>query len=139
MNAPRDEMQAKDFEQRASGLLNESVTRVNARVRSRLNQARQAALEEAAAADAMRRPWWRAAAFMPATGAVAAVVLVAFIVTTHHRGGALPGSDGQPVDDIEMLADSDALDLVENYDGGFYEWAASQGDDGNGGNDGTSG
>jgi anti-sigma-K factor RskA len=136
MNA--DEKQTKDFEERASALLGESVTRVNARVRSRLNQARHAALEEMTA-NAGRRAWWRAPVFMPATGAVAAAVLVLLIVTSHQRGGgALPvlEASGQPVDDIEMLADSDGLDLLENWDGGFYEWAASESE---GGSDGTSG
>jgi hypothetical protein len=134
MNA--DEKQTKDFEERASALLGESVTRVNSRVRSRLNQARHAALEEAA--NAGRRAWWRAPVFMPATGAVAAAVLVLLIVTSHHRGGGmLPVVEGgQPVDDIEMLADSDGLDLMENWDGGFYEWAANESE---GGSDGTSG
>jgi hypothetical protein len=132
-----DERQTKGFEERASALLDESLTRVNARVRSRLNQARHAALEEVAA-HAGRRAWWRAPVFMPATGAVAAAALVLLIVTSHHRGGALPvlEGSGQPVDDIEMLADSDGLDLMENWDGGFYEWAASESE---GGIDGTSG
>jgi anti-sigma-K factor RskA len=133
MNA--DEMQAREFERRASAVLGESVTRVNARVRSRLNQARNAALEEIAAG---RRSFWRAPVFMPATGAVAAAVLVALLLTTHYRGGAVPmGEGGQAAfDDIEMLADSDGLDLVENWDGSFYEWAAGQSEDGS---DGTSG
>jgi anti-sigma-K factor RskA len=134
MNA--DEKQTRDFEEHASALLGESVTRVNSRVRSRLNQARHATLEEMAA-NSGRRAWWRAPVFMPATGAVAAAVLVVLLVTSHHRGGTLPVVEGgQPVDDIELLADSDGLDLMENWDGGFYEWAASESE---GGSDGTSG
>jgi hypothetical protein len=126
MNA--DEMQTKEFEERARGLLGESVTRVDARVRSRLNQARHAALEEIAAG---RRSFWRGPMFMPATGAVAAAVLVAIVLTAQFRGeGALPVGEGQAAfDDIEMLADNEGLDLIENWDGGFYEWAASEGDE----------
>jgi hypothetical protein len=127
MNA--DEMQTKEFEERARALLDESVTRVDARVRSRLNQARHAALEEIAT---RRRSFWRAPLFMPATGAVAAAVLVAIVLTAQFRGdGTLPvGEGGQAAfDDIEMLADNDGLDLIENWDGGFYEWAASEGDE----------
>lgn len=133
MNA--DEKQTKALEQRASALLGESVTRVNARVRSRLNQARHAALEEAAATKG-RRTGWRIPAFLPTTGAVAAAVLVALVVTNHRGGSTLPeGGQGGTIDDIEMLADSDALDLMENWDGSFYEWAASESD----GTDGSSG
>jgi len=133
MNA--DEMQVKEFEQRASEVLGESVTRVDARVRSRLNQARHAALEEIAQG---RRSFWRGPVLMPATGAVAAAAVVALVLTTHFRGDHVSqlAEGGQAAfDDIEMLADRDGLDLVENYDGGFYEWAAQEGDDG----DGTSG
>jgi anti-sigma-K factor RskA len=128
-----DEIQTKEFEQRASAMLDESATRVNARVRSRLNQARQAALAEVASS---RRSFWRAPAFVPATGAVAAAALVALVLTAHFRADrTLPLAEGgQAFDDIEMLADAEALDLAEN-DGTFYEWAAGQSEDG----DGTSG
>jgi anti-sigma-K factor RskA len=132
MNA--DDKLTKAFEQRASAMLGDSVTRVNARVRSRLNQARQAAVEEIAAS---RRSFWRGPALMPATGAVAAAVLVALLLTVHYRGErTLPTGDGQAIDDIEMLADTEGLDLVEN-EGSFYEWAAGQSEPG--GTDGTSG
>jgi anti-sigma-K factor RskA len=120
MNA--DEMQTKEFEQRASALLGESVTRVNTRVRSQLNQARHAALAEVSEG----RSFWRSRALMPATGAVAAAVLVALLVTAHfHAERPLPLADGQNFDDIEMLADTEGLDLLEN-EGTFYEWAAGQ-------------
>lgn len=132
MNA--DDLQTKGFEQRASAMLDDSVTRVNARVRSRLNQARQAAVEEIAAG---RRSFWRGPALMPATGAVAAAALVALLLTAHFRGERSPlTADGQAIDDIEMLADNEGLDLVEN-EGSFYEWAARQSEQG--GIDGTSG
>ncbi len=130
MNA--DDTRTKEFEQRAGAVLNESVTRVNANVRSRLNQARHAALEEIAS---NRHSFWRAPLLMPATGAVAAAVLVAFMLTAHFRGNHVLPAEGQGFDDIEMLADTDGLDLVENGDGGFYEWAAAQSED----SDGTSG
>jgi anti-sigma-K factor RskA len=132
MNA--DEAQTKDFEQRASALLGESVTRVNGRVRSRLNQARQAAVAEIAAG---RRSFWRAPLLMPATGAIAAAALVALLLTAHYRAErALPSAVGQSLDDIEMLADTEGLDLLEN-EGSFYEWAAGQSEGSS--TDGTSG
>jgi anti-sigma-K factor RskA len=132
MNA--EKMQTSEFEQRARAALGESVTRVNGRVRSQLNQARQAAIAEIAAG---RRSFWRSPAFMPATGAVAAAVLVALLVGAHFRADRpLPLADGQNLDDMEMLADTEGLDLLEN-EGTFYEWAAGQSEQGS--TDGTSG
>ncbi|HEU4624921.1 MAG TPA: hypothetical protein VFS52_09180 [Steroidobacteraceae bacterium] len=129
MNA--NDTQASDFEQRASALLGESVTRVNGRVRSRLNQARQAAVAEIAAG---RQRTWRGPLLLQASGLVAAAVLVALLVSAHYRAErAFPSA---PLDDIEMLADTEGLDLLEN-DGSFYEWAAGQAEALN--TDGTSG
>ena len=45
-----------EFERNARVVLEESLSRIGGRTRSRLNQARHAALE---AAGAGRRPWWR--------------------------------------------------------------------------------
>jgi hypothetical protein len=132
MNA--DEMQTAEFERRARAMLGESVTRVNGRVRSRLNQARQAAIAELAAS---RRSFWRGPLFMPATGALAAAVLVALLVSAHfHAERPLPLAEGQSFDDIDMLADTEGLDLLEN-EGTFYEWAAGQSEQGS--SDGTTG
>lgn len=134
MNA--DETRVEQLEQRARALLGESVTRVDARVRSRLNQARQAALEEI---GARRRPLWRGPLFMQATGAAAAAVLVALILSAHLRHDtAMPvAAEGSPAafDDLDMLADREGLDLMENWDSGFYEWAVSESEQ----TDGTSG
>jgi hypothetical protein len=132
MNA--DEMQTAEFERRASAMLGESVTRVNGRVRSRLNQARQAAIAELPVG---RRSFWRGPVLMPATGAIAAAVVVALLVSAHFRAERpLPMADGQNIDDIEMHADTEGLDLLEN-EGTFYEWAAGQSEPGS--SDGTTG
>jgi hypothetical protein len=119
-----------EFERNARVVLERSVSRIDARTRSRLNQARQAAL---AAAGARRRPFWlRGVALMPATGAAAAALLLA-VVLWHREPAAgieVPMPEGQrsSVEDMDLLADSDALDLVEGWDGPFYEWAAAQTD-----------
>ena len=115
------------FERQARGVLEESVQRIDARTRSRLNQARHAAL---AAALARPRTWWRGFGMMPAAGAAAAALLVA--VTLWHREPAadLPFEGQQhaavTAEDMDLLADSDGLDLMEGWDGPFYEWAADQ-------------
>jgi hypothetical protein len=117
-----------EFEKRTRELLADSVQRVDGRIRSRLNQARHAAIEEAT-----RRPSvWRRFSLMPAAGAVAAAVLVAFVLWPHsHRGDSgTEGSGRAGVEDLDLLADSDALDLVsdETDTGQFYEWAVDQSD-----------
>jgi hypothetical protein len=128
-----------EFERHAREVLGESVTRVNARVRSRLNQARQAALAEI---EARPRSAWRLPTLMPAAGAAAAAAVVAVVLITRTGGEhALPGSEGgQAYEDIEMLSDNEGLEMIQNFDGSFYEWAASQSDEGTKeGNSGASG
>jgi hypothetical protein len=69
---------------------------------------------------------------MPAAGVAAAAVLVAVTLWHPNPGGELPLLEGQhpAVEDIDLLADSEALDLIQNGDGSFYEWAAAQTDNG---------
>jgi hypothetical protein len=114
-----------EFEQHARALLEESLLRVDGRVRSRLNQARHAAVDEA---FARRRSLLRRFHLMPAATAVAAAVLVALIVwpRVHPVDGTQGGRAS--VEDLDLIADSDALDLVsDETDGGaFYEWAVDQ-------------
>ena len=114
------------FERNARAVLTESVLRIDARTRSRLNQARHAALAEAARP---RRSFLRSFTLMPAAGAAAAV-LVAVTLWHHQPMSDTTASEGQhlAVEDMDLLADSEALDLVEQGDGSFYEWAAAQGD-----------
>ncbi len=124
-----DEKDFGEFEKRTRALLAESVTRIDARVRSRLNQARHAA--SAALEQPARRPFWRSFAFAPATGAVAAVLLA--VVLWGPRPGQiwpLAETGTSAVEDLDLVADSDTLDLIEQGDGGFYEWAVAQADAG---------
>jgi hypothetical protein len=115
------------FERQARGVLAESVLRIDARTRSRLNQARQAALE-AARARARRPVWWRGLTLMPAAGAVAAALLVTVTLWQRERPAELPLVEHTTLsaEDMDLLADSDGLDLIEGWDGPFYEWAADQ-------------
>jgi hypothetical protein len=124
---PIGEMPGDGFEHHARALLEESVTHIDGRIRSRLGQARHAAI---AAASRPRSVFWRRFTLMPAAGAVAAAVLVAFVMWPPSHKGELPiGVEGghTTVEDMDLLADSEALDLVsEGSDGAFYEWAAEQ-------------
>jgi hypothetical protein len=115
-----------DFERNARVVLEASVSRIDGRTRSRLNQARHAALE---AAGRPRGAWWRSLTLMPAAGAVAAALLVAVVLW--HREPAIEPVDEVrigAVEDMDLLADAEGLDLVETGegDGSFYEWAAAQ-------------
>jgi anti-sigma-K factor RskA len=124
-----DDEELGDFEKRTRALLEQSLTRVDARIRSRLNQARHAA--SAALEQPVRRPFWRSFAFAPATGVVAAVVL-AVVLWAPRPGQMLPVAENasSAVEDLDLVADSDTLDLIEQEDGGFYEWAVAQADAG---------
>ncbi|MEO7773162.1 MAG: hypothetical protein ABIT36_01565 [Steroidobacteraceae bacterium] len=125
--------QPDPFEHGAKAAFDDSIARLDAATRSRLTQARHAAL-----AVGPRRelaPWWRNAA--PA-GGLAAAVLVALVLWNRSGAPVLPDlstAQTSRFDDLELIADADALDLadVDNFE--FYEWAATQdegADEGNG-------
>jgi hypothetical protein len=132
----RDLSGATDFEHRLQALLEESVQRVGGRARSRLTQARHAAIAEAARSSRWRplralvrsRPYLL---WMPTAGAMAAAVLVAFVLWP-HAPQRYPGVEATPtnVEDLDLVADREGMDLVQSGDGQFYEWAMAQADDG---------
>jgi negative regulator of sigma E activity len=122
-------MRPDQFERRLSAALEESVLRVEPHVRARLRQARQAAVEEAET----RRQFIRWPMFLPATGALAAAVLVTLAIVSRHspeRTFPIAENGTAVLEDIDLLTDSEALELIENWDSGFYEWAAAQGGSG---------
>jgi hypothetical protein len=117
-----------EFERNARAVLEQSIVRLDGRTRSRLNQARQRAV---AAGTARQRAWWRSYALMPA-GAMAAALLVTVMLwhraPTVHEPLLLEGHV-TAVEDLDLLADAEGLDLMETWDNsGFYEWAADQTD-----------
>lgn len=117
-----------EFERNARMVLERSISGIDAHTRSRLNQARQ---EAVVAATARRRPLWlRGPMLMPATGAAVALLLALVLWHREPSRIEMPVSEGQSasVEDMDLLADSDALDLLEGWDGPFYEWATSQTD-----------
>jgi len=130
--SPQDEPLTQ-FEEQTRAVLTESVTRIDSRIRSRLNQARQAAIAEVSKPS--RRP---RLLLMPAAGAVAAAGLVAMLLWQHRPDRrppetALPVSEGGQVvaaEDLDLIADADGLDMLQDSDGAFYEWAAAQADAG---------
>jgi len=119
-----------EFERQSRLVLEESVLRIDGRVRSRLNQARHAAVE--AAATRHRPVFWKFFSLVPTTaGAVAAALVVTMVLW--HQGANLESTvadNGQQhtMEDMDLLADGEALDMVQDGDGSgsFYEWAADQ-------------
>jgi hypothetical protein len=128
----QDEAQSA-LENRSRALFRESVDGVDMRMRSRLTQARHAALN--AAASSSRRPWFLRIAsrtpplWTPAAGVTAAAVLGAALwlgSPLGHHG--MPATDNQPnLEDLDMVAASDgnsgdALEMLQD-DLDFYDFA----------------
>jgi len=119
---PLDES-ARAFERRARELLLESVEALPAATRSRLTRARHAALAS--------RPSWSSQLsrhWVPAGASVlAAAAAVLFLAVPHGKGPVSPLANAPP-EDLEMLADSDAVQLgrEDDVDYDFYEWAVGE-------------
>jgi hypothetical protein len=119
---PRD-----SFEERAKALFNDSVEGLDFATRSRLTQARNAAIE---AASASRRPWFfRIGVLTPAAGVTAAAILGVFLWSGSPLGQhAATVADGQSnFEDLELVASADegsgdAMDMLQD-DIEFYDWA----------------
>jgi hypothetical protein len=112
-----------EFEQRTRSLLLGSAEALPGALRSRLTQARYAALESHRPAIPVRG--WMGA------GAAAAVALVALLVLVPHGGSApVAALAGGPIDDLALLAETDAVPLSEDQDidYDFYEWAVNEAD-----------
>jgi adenylylsulfate kinase-like enzyme len=115
MTTPEDDA---DFERRARLLLEESTTRVSGNVRSRLNQARHAALAQV---SEPRSANWRNRAVVPAGLATAAVIALVAVVAWHQKTPLL----ADVAEDMELLADGETFELLED-DNSFYEWAVAE-------------
>ncbi|MFT3906950.1 MAG: hypothetical protein QM718_11640 [Steroidobacteraceae bacterium] len=118
------------LERRARQLLGASIADLDGRTRSRLTQARHAAL-------AVRRrtvlPGWLPQGWRAPAGASAAAVLVGLVVFNLHHGAAPSASSSANAEDLELLADADALELSDTADYDFYEWAVAQASEDNAG------
>lgn len=109
----------KDLESLARGVFDESVERIDGATRSRLTQARHAALAE------LERPRFRLAPWVPA-GALAGAAVLAVMLWTQPGPGGAPESAlaAVPADDFEMLTMGEDLDLLDE-DVGFYAFVAT--------------
>ena len=123
------DLQNRPLEERSRALFRESVENVDMRVRSRLTQARHAAL--AAAQRSSRRSWLMR---MPVWGSAAGVTAAAVLGVALWFGSPLgqhgaAASDGQSTfEDLDIVASSDegsggdSLEMLQD-DIDFYAWA----------------
>jgi hypothetical protein len=105
------------LEQRSRELFEDSVGRLDARTRSRLNQARQQALNELNRGTT-RRYWLTA----PLGGLAAAAVIAIVMMTGQETTAPTPDSSALPLDDFDIVADADSLELLQDVE--FYSWLA---------------
>ena len=123
MSGDDTEAGGSEFERRTHALLVQSADELPGAVRSRLTQARHAAL----AARSLRSPsvtrrW------MPLGAAVAAVLALLIVYVPHSRSPLENPVTGAGLEDIELLTDTDAVPLNgdQDVDYDFYEWAAAE-------------
>ena len=123
MNANQEpEIPGSGIEARSKAAFDASVEELNAGVRSRLTQARFAAVAEA---ENGKRPLWQRM-LVPITGLATAAILIAVLIvpgmTRHGRTGAALADD-----DIPLLLDSDNVEMIEDME--FYAWLDEDGAD----------
>ena len=132
MTGEDKEAGSSDFELRTRELLLQSAEQLPGSVRSRLTQARHAALAARAPGHSSS---WILKRWMPA-GAIAGVVLALFVVLAPHGTGSgtvRVAGLAPALEDIDMFADSDGLlNSDQDVDFDFYEWAAEEAAGGSG-------
>jgi negative regulator of sigma E activity len=99
------------FVRRVKAMLDEGNAHLDARVRSRLTQARHAALAQA---DSRPSLWLRQ--WAPAAGIAAAAVLAVLVWPSPPR----EQPQDEALNDLEIVLAGENLDMLENLD--FYEW-----------------
>lgn len=110
-----------NLEQRSRELFDERVAGLDGRTRSRLNQARQAALEVARQRERAPALRW----LMP-VGSAAAVALVGLLSWQLMRPDvqAPESTLAASVDDLEIITSDADLELLQNM--AFYAWLDAQ-------------
>ena len=124
-NDPAAEGEAR-FVARARDVLLEGVDSLDGRTRSRLTQARQAAIAQLDSGSS--RPAILPGRWLAPAGGLAAAVLVAalwlsgtaWVETSPQSAGSTVAVAGSPLDDIAIMADAESLELLEEIE--FYAW-----------------
>jgi negative regulator of sigma E activity len=114
------------LEERSRALFLESVEGLDMRTRSRLNQARQAAV--AAAANARSRPWFTRMPLLTSAGGVAAAAVLGVALWVGGPLGHHPAAPAESTfEDLDLVAatdgaSGDAMEMLQD-DIDFYDWA----------------
>jgi negative regulator of sigma E activity len=121
------DLRQRALEERSQALFRQSVDNLDMRVRSRLTQARHAALE--AAAGTRSRAWFlRMPVWSSAAGVTAAAVLgVALWFGGPALHGGNPAEPASALEDLDLVASSDGsadnnVEMLQD-DIDFYAWA----------------
>jgi hypothetical protein len=118
-----EEREPGSLERRAQELLRASADGLDGDVRSRLTQARSAAVEEARRS---RAPFvWRT--LVPA-GALAGAAALAFMLWSGAPRAPVPATPHNSFEDIDLIVTSESFELLEDLE--FYEWVAATDADG---------
>ena len=114
---------SSEFERRTRALLLQSAEELPGTVRSRLTQARYAAL----AARPTRLPPF-ARRWVPVRAGIAAALALLIVYVPAGRGPLESPLANAGLEDIELLSDNDAVPLNgdQDVDYDFYEWAAAE-------------
>jgi len=110
------------FEQRAADLLRESATTLDGQTRSRLNRARQAALDELPAARGRGR-----AGYGWATAGVAAVAVLTGVLLNNRAPVQAPVPLTEvpaAAVDLDLLMAEEELEMLEDLE--FFAWLESE-------------
>ncbi|MCZ8131201.1 MAG: DUF3619 family protein [Steroidobacteraceae bacterium] len=114
-----------DFESRTRARLQDSAEHLDARVCSRLTQARHLALAEyeQRASRPFRTPgFWLPGSVVAGAAVLALTVFLVRPDATPPAAAVAAVEDVTSVEDIELLAAADGLDLLAE-EAAFYEWA----------------
>jgi hypothetical protein len=114
------EQEASRVETRSREVFDDSVTNLDARTRSRLNEARHAALDAARAPQNFSMRW-----LLP-VGSAAALALIVVVAVQMTRTPSAVITSAATVEDIEIMTSPDSLELIEDAD--FYA-SLDSGDD----------
>src|SRR5262245_34134321 len=114
-----DDEKLAAFERRAQQLLRAGAERLDGPTRSKLTQARHAALESARGRGWVSFVGWKT--WLMPLGSVAGAAALAVLLHFHHGNGVTAQAS---LEDLEVVAAGESLEMMEDLD--FYEWLDTQ-------------
>ena len=110
-----------EFERRTRELLVSSVDRLSGTTRSRLTQARYAAIAAVSSRGRYRLQRWA-----PAGAAAAAALALLVVFVPHGMHSPMKPVSNSALEDLDLLASDVPLNADQDVDYDFYEWAVDQ-------------